>query len=39
LPDSRQRGKARYPLDEILLLGLGAGLAGAKTCVDIALFG
>jgi len=26
-------------MDEILLLCLRAGLAGAKTCVDIALFG
>jgi hypothetical protein len=39
LPNPRQRGKALYPMDEILLLCLRAGLAGAKTCVDIALFG
>jgi hypothetical protein len=39
LPDLRLRGKALYPTDEILLLCLRAGLAEAKTCVDIALFG
>jgi hypothetical protein len=39
LPDPRQPGKIRYPLDEVLLLCLLAGLAGAETFVDIALFG
>src|ERR1019366_6583158 len=39
LPDPRQRGNVLYPLDEILLLGLLAVLAGAETFVDIALFG
>ena len=39
LPDPRQRGKVIYPLDEVLLLGLLAVLAGAETFVDIARFG
>jgi len=39
LPDSRQRGKVMYPLDEVLLLCLLAVLAGAETFVDIARFG
>ena len=39
LPDTRQIGKVRYPLAEILLLCLLAVLAGAETFVDIALFG
>jgi predicted transposase YbfD/YdcC len=39
LPDTRQIGKVRYPLDEVLLLCLLAVLAGAETFVDIALFG
>jgi hypothetical protein len=39
LPDPRQAGKIRYPLDEVLLLCLLAALAGAETFVDIALFG
>ena len=39
LPDPRQRGKAMYWLDEILLLCLLAVLAGAETIVDIARFG
>jgi predicted transposase YbfD/YdcC len=39
LPDSRQRGKVMYPLDEVLLLCLVAVLAGAETFVDIARFG
>jgi len=39
LPDPRQQGKVRYPLEEILLLCLLAVLAGAETFVDIALFG
>src|ERR671932_487661 len=30
LPDPRQQGKVSYPLDEILLLCLLAGLAGAE---------
>src|SRR4029078_627513 len=34
LPDHRQRGKVRYPLDEILLLCLLAVLAGAATILD-----
>ena len=38
-PDSRQRGKVVYPLNEILLLCLLAVLAGAETFVDIARFG
>ena len=39
LPDSRQRGKVRYPLPEVLLLCLLAVLAGAETITDIARFG
>jgi predicted transposase YbfD/YdcC len=39
LPDTRQTGKVRYPLAEVLLLCLLAVLAGAETFVDIALFG
>jgi predicted transposase YbfD/YdcC len=39
LPDPRQRGKVKYPLDEVLLLCLLAVLAGAETIVDIARFG
>jgi predicted transposase YbfD/YdcC len=39
LPDPRQLGKVRYPLDEVLLLCLLAVLAGADSFVDIALFG
>jgi hypothetical protein len=39
LPDPRRRGKALYPMDEILLLCLRVRLAVAKTFVDIALFG
>jgi predicted transposase YbfD/YdcC len=39
MPDPRQRGKVRYPLDEILLLCLLAVLGGAETITDIALFG
>lgn len=39
LPDTRQIGKVRYPLREVLLLCLLGVLAGAETFVDIALFG
>ena len=39
LPDYRQKGKAAYPLDEVLLLMLAAALAGAETVADIARFG
>lgn len=39
LPDTRQRGKVVYPLEEILLLSLLAVLAGAETFTDIARFG
>jgi predicted transposase YbfD/YdcC len=39
LPDTRQRGKVRYPLPEVLLLCLLAVLAGAETVTDIARFG
>lgn len=39
LPDGRQPGKVSYPLDEVLLLGLLAVLAGAETITDIARFG
>jgi len=39
LPDPRQSGKVRYPLDEILLLCLMAVVAGAKTVSAIAEFG
>ncbi len=39
MPDSRQRGKIAYPLDEILLLCLLAVLAGAEAFTDIARFG
>jgi hypothetical protein len=35
MPDPRQRGKATYPLDEVLLLAV---LAGAEAFVDIARF-
>jgi hypothetical protein len=38
-PDPRQRGKVIYPLEEVLLLGLLAVLAGAETFVHIARFG
>jgi len=39
MPDSRQRGKIAYPLDEILLLCLLAVLAGAEAFTDIVRFG
>jgi predicted transposase YbfD/YdcC len=39
LPDARQSGKVKYPLDEILLLCLLAVVAGAETITDIARFG
>jgi DDE_Tnp_1-associated len=39
LPDPRQRGNVLCPMDEILLLCLRAVLPGARTLVDIALFG
>ena len=39
LPDARQIGKVKYPLDEILLLCLLAMVAGAETITDIAKFG
>lgn len=39
LPDPRQSGKVRYPLDEVLLLCLMAVVAGAKTVSAIAEFG
>ena len=39
LPDPRQSGKVKYPLDEILLLCLLAVLAGADCIADIARFG
>src|SRR5580704_17766835 len=39
LPDSRQRGKVLYPLDEVLLLCLMAVLAGSEAITDIARFG
>jgi len=39
LPDRRQRGKAVYPLEEILLLCLLAVIAGADSLIDIARFG
>jgi DDE_Tnp_1-associated len=39
LPDYRQKGKAAYPLDEVLLVMLAAALAGAETVADIARFG
>jgi predicted transposase YbfD/YdcC len=39
MPDQRQPGKVMYPLDEILLLGLLAVLAGAEAFTDIARFG
>jgi predicted transposase YbfD/YdcC len=39
LPDTRQRGKVKYPLAEILLLCLLAVVAGAETITDIARFG
>ena len=39
LPDARQIGKVKYPLDEILLLCLLAVVAGAETITDIARFG
>ena len=39
LPDVRQIGKVKYPLDEILLLCLLAVVAGAETITDIARFG
>jgi hypothetical protein len=39
LRDPRQRGKVTYPLDEVLLLCLLAGLAGAECSTEIALFG
>jgi len=39
LPDSRQRGKVLYPLDEVLLLCLMAVLAGSEAITDIARLG
>src|SRR6204780_2101663 len=39
LPDRRQAAKVRYPLAEVLLLCLLAGIAGAETITDIARFG
>ena len=39
LPDARQAGKIKYPLDEILLLCLVAVMAGSETVTDIARFG
>ena len=39
LPDVRQSGKVKYPLDEILLLCQLAVVAGAETITDIARFG
>ena len=39
LPDARQSGKVKYPLDEILLLCLLAVVAGAEAIPDIARFG
>jgi predicted transposase YbfD/YdcC len=39
LPDARQGGKVKYPLDEILLLCLLAVVAGAEAITDIAKFG
>ena len=39
LPDARQVGKIKYPLDEILLLCLLAVMAGSETVTDIARFG
>ena len=39
LPDARQIGEVKYPLDEILLLCLLAVVAGADTITDIAKFG
>lgn len=39
LPDTRQIGKVKYPLDEILLLCLLAVVAGAETITEIAKFG
>ena len=39
LPDVRQSGKVKYPLDEILMLCLLAVVAWAETITDIARFG
>jgi DDE_Tnp_1-associated len=39
LPDVRQSGKVKYPLDEVLLLCLLAVVAGSETITDIARFG
>jgi len=39
LPDPRQTAKVTYPLNEVLLLGLMAVLAGAEGFTDIARFG
>lgn len=39
LPDPRQAGKVIYPLAEVMLLCLLAGLGGAESLVDIARFG
>jgi len=39
LPDRRQRGEVRYPLDEFILLTLLAVLAGADSVVETARFG
>ena len=39
LPDVRQSGKIKYPLDEILLLCLLAVVAGSETITDIARYG
>ncbi len=39
LPDPRQSGKVKYPLNEVLLLLLLATIAGADCIVEIARFG
>ena len=39
LEDPRQRWKTRHPLDEILLIVLGGGMAGADDFVEISLWG
>jgi len=38
MPDHRQPGKVRYPLDEVLPLCLLTVLAGAEAFTDIARF-
>ena len=39
LPDPRQAGKVTYPLEEIILIALCAGICGADSFVEFEEFG